>query len=228
MGIWLFDEGKGETAKDSSGNNNDGTLKNDPKWVKGKIDTALSFDGVDDYVEVPDADSLKLADTITIVAWVKLKSLDRFHGVVGKTGSIWSDASYSTRIINSNEYNFTTRTTGDAAHHELSGGTADTDWHHVVYWFSRPTKMIYVDEKKIAEDTWDHPIQTNNQTLSIGAYAWGNGLNYLMNGLIDEVGIFNVALTEDDIKDIMNKGLEGVTAVSPSGKLTTTWGDIKQ
>jgi hypothetical protein len=49
-----------------------------------------------------------------------------------------------------------------------------------------------------------------------------------MNGLIDEVGIFNVALTEDDIKDIMNKGLEGVTAVSPSGKLTTTWADMKQ
>ena len=44
VGMWLFDEGKGDTAADSSGNKNDGTLKNNPKWVDGKLDKALSFD----------------------------------------------------------------------------------------------------------------------------------------------------------------------------------------
>ena len=54
MGMWLFDEGKGDTAKDSSGNKNDGTLMNDPKWVDGKNkpSKALEFDGKDDYVIV--------------------------------------------------------------------------------------------------------------------------------------------------------------------------------
>ncbi len=59
--------------------------------------------------------------------------------------------------------------------------------------------------------------------------ADGSGEYY--NGLIDEFAIFNVALTEDDIKTIMDKGLAralGIAAVSPSGKLTATWGSIKK
>ena len=230
VGVWLFDEGTGNVAKDSSGNKNDGKLMNGPKWVDGKFGKALSFDGVDDYVEVPDSASLKIASAITIGAWVKLNTLDRFHGVMGKTGTIWSDVAYSARIINANQYNFTTSSDG-AACNELSGGTPTTDWHHVAYWFEKSTKRIYVDGAKEAETKWDGPIHTNNQNLSIGAYTWGNGLGFLMQGFIDEVGLFNIALSEDDIKSIMNQGLGralGITAVSSAGKLATTWADLKK
>ena len=45
-GMWLFNEGKGNTAADSSENGNDGKLENDPKWTKdGKFASALEFDG---------------------------------------------------------------------------------------------------------------------------------------------------------------------------------------
>jgi hypothetical protein len=47
------------------------------------------------------------------------------------------------------------------------------------------------------------------------------------SGLLDEVAIFSVALTEDLISSIMKKGLESAFAVSPAGKLATTWGNIK-
>ena len=52
-----------------------------------------------------------------------------------------------------------------------------------------------------------------------------------MQGFIDEVGLFNIALSEDDIKSIMNQGLGralGITAVSSAGKLATTWADLKK
>lgn len=52
VGMWHFDEGSGTTAKDSSGNKNDGTLKNSPKWVDGKFGKALQFDGSSSYVIV--------------------------------------------------------------------------------------------------------------------------------------------------------------------------------
>src|SRR3989344_3676813 len=52
VGYWTFDEGTGATASDSSGNNNTGTLTNGPTWTTGKIGQALSFDGVDDYVNI--------------------------------------------------------------------------------------------------------------------------------------------------------------------------------
>jgi hypothetical protein len=72
VGVWLFDEGSGEKAKDSSGRGNDGELKNNPKWVEGKFGKALEFDGKDDCVEVPDSDILDVT-AITLTAWVKGK-----------------------------------------------------------------------------------------------------------------------------------------------------------
>ena len=69
VGMWLFDDGKGDTAKDSSPNGNDGTLTNGPIWVEGKFGKALSFDGADDYVIAPDSTIL---NPYTFSAWVKL------------------------------------------------------------------------------------------------------------------------------------------------------------
>ena len=69
IGMWLFDEGKGDTAKDSSDNGNDGTLMNGAEWVDGKFGDGVSFDGVDDFVELaiqPDP----IVDGFTFSAWV--------------------------------------------------------------------------------------------------------------------------------------------------------------
>ena len=52
MGMWLFDEGKGDIATDSSDQGNDGEIHG-AKWVDGKFGKALEFDGVDNWVEVP-------------------------------------------------------------------------------------------------------------------------------------------------------------------------------
>ncbi len=53
VGVWLFDEGKGDVAVDASGNELDGILKGNPKWVDGKFGEALELDGVGAYVEIP-------------------------------------------------------------------------------------------------------------------------------------------------------------------------------
>src|SRR3989338_4761919 len=66
---YAFDEGSGTTATDTSGNNNSGTLTNGPAWSTGQYGGALSFDGTNDYVNVPDAASLDLTSW-TISAWV--------------------------------------------------------------------------------------------------------------------------------------------------------------
>jgi hypothetical protein len=71
VGYWKFDEGTGTIAIDSSGNGNTGTLTNGPQWVDGRISKALSFDGQDDYVEVPDSDSLDFTQALTLELWFK-------------------------------------------------------------------------------------------------------------------------------------------------------------
>ena len=71
VGYWKFDEGNGSVAGDSSGLGNDGTIYG-ASWVSSSPDgsTALSFDGIDDYVKVPDDFSLDLTGDMTIEAWV--------------------------------------------------------------------------------------------------------------------------------------------------------------
>jgi hypothetical protein len=70
VGYWSFNEGAGTAAMDSSGNGNTGTLINGPTWVSGKSGTALSFDGADDYVEIPETQSLNLSSALTVSAWI--------------------------------------------------------------------------------------------------------------------------------------------------------------
>src|SRR5919108_2173872 len=70
VGFWNFDEDGGLIAKDSSGNSNAGILVNERQWITGTFGAALSFDGIDDYVEVPHSDSLNLTRELTISAWI--------------------------------------------------------------------------------------------------------------------------------------------------------------
>ncbi len=79
-GYWNFDEGSGQNVYDATGYGNDGTLASstdssdeDPTWETGKVGGALEFDGVDDYVKIPDSASLDITGAITIEFWVKEK-----------------------------------------------------------------------------------------------------------------------------------------------------------
>ena len=74
VGMWKFDEGKGNTAKDSSENGNDGTLMSNPKWVDGKFGKALEFDGTN-FVDMGNDESLQFDGDVTIVCWVRPESV---------------------------------------------------------------------------------------------------------------------------------------------------------
>jgi hypothetical protein len=74
VGIWPFDEGQGNVAKDSSGKGNDGKLMGSPKWVGGKFGSALEFDGAKAYVDIGDNPALApTTNKLTVVAWVFVK-----------------------------------------------------------------------------------------------------------------------------------------------------------
>ncbi len=81
LGHWKFDDGSGLTAKDSSGKGNNGKLINGPTWVTGQIGKALKFDGVDDYVDVPNSASLNpTTGKATVSAWI---NAGRYKGPTG-------------------------------------------------------------------------------------------------------------------------------------------------
>ncbi|MHC4499339.1 MAG: LamG domain-containing protein, partial [Planctomycetota bacterium] len=85
---WKFDEGSGGTAYDSVGSN-DGTVvsgPNEPNWTGGQIGGALSFDGVDDYVDVGDKASLE-PGSFTICAWIRPDDVSSAQQIAGKYGN---------------------------------------------------------------------------------------------------------------------------------------------
>jgi len=223
MGIWLFDEGKGDIAKDSSGNQNDGTLEA-PKWVDGKFGKALEFNGVSDYVDTGD-------DPITDPGGTKILSISAWVKRATKTSKVLvairrSPGGYVLGVgvlgAGANQIKMTKYAIVDIY---LGDFPQDTDWHHLVGVWHEKGQTVYIDGDVNGEsaDTANFSAAAAGKLL-IGGDTGDQGF---ADGIIDDVGIFNVALSEDDIKDIMTKGL-GPTAVSPSGKLASTWADIKQ
>ncbi|MBI1923605.1 LamG domain-containing protein [Candidatus Poribacteria bacterium] len=235
VGVWLF-EGD---VKDSSGKRNDGklmkgaTLSNDAKFNKG----ALSLDGVDDYVLVPTSASLdSTAQNYTGTAWIKF----RRKGGAAPGGCCADDQmviAFSTNWHNIlNVFGRGGRAipgavevgSGELSPSWLSGPTPvdDNQWHHLAFTYDGAKKTIYVDGKvDIAQNTTG-----TFGVKGIDAFIGGTPTERLALGLLDEVGMFNVPLTVDDIKTIMDNGLAGtlgLVAVSPKGRLTTTWATIK-
>ncbi len=230
-GLWLFDEGKGVIAKDSSENKNDGSIKG-CKWVKGQFGSALSFNGTSDRVIIPDADSLDLLGAWTITAWVFVNKTEVNYGhIAGKRDDATSNANYAFRINNVG--------TGWEAYFwrgawqgSWGQGVVHKDvWSYMTATYDGKDVMtIYENGVKIGGGAGiGGPPPKGSAEVDIG--GWQNNNSELLDGILDEVAILNVAIAENDINDIMTKGLEkflGLTAVSPSGKLAAKWADIKK
>jgi len=221
VGMWLFDEGEGKVAEDSSGNGNDGKLMG-AKWVKGKVGNALSFDGKDNYVLIDIGGSVP--QSITLAAWI----YPIVGGVVfselgqGVINSGWHDSQMEVLFTGELKVGFWT-----GAEQGISLGKVSVNkWYNVAMTYDKSDSSIkgYVngelkDKGKLVKqyppDLWYGIGAADTTNLGSGAY---------FNGIIDEVAIFNVALSEEDIQANMKRG----TAVYPTGKLTATWADIKQ
>ena len=225
VGMWLFDEGD-DIAIDSSGNENDGELVGDLKWVDGKFDKALQFDGQTTYVDCGNAESFNITGDLTITAWVKITNNVRSF-LVGK-GTSNNDNTYFMGTGSGSMWLFGAGD-GTAYKHTVATVAEPVDvWRHVAGVKSDTTFTIYLDGVSNKSSTITLQPFKNVASLLIGRW-WPNSSDYSFKGIIDEFAIFNVAIEEQDIQTIMNQGLKGsISAVGLSSKLTTTWGSIKK
>ena len=228
VGMWLFDEGNGNKAKDSSGTGNDGKIEGGAKWVNGKFGKGLSLDGSDDYVEIAHDDSLNVGAEHTIALWFKLdKEPAGGMGVVTKDDwapGFWWDGG---------TIRHHTHDPAAQLHFIDAAWNPDTDWHHIAVTWDGDGFGVYLDADEIGEGVTTANIGRNPLTdkpLLIGIYLatgqhgqWGA----FLGAIIDDVAIFSVALDDKDIETLMNDGLKTAANIEPSGKLTTTWADIK-
>jgi len=191
-----FEENSGNATLDFSGNDNSGTIYG-ANWVDGKFGKALSFDGVDDYVQVSHNPSLSITDAITIEAWIKPSSLTPVYQEILSKGGDYNS--------NNNNYDIYLHYTRVAIHwkndvYESLTGILINTWTHIAITIDVPNLIskMYINGNLDKTFTITTVPEANTNPLVIGKYIIGSP--YPFNGLIDEVRIYNRALSEEEIK----------------------------
>jgi len=210
-GTWLLDEGAGNIAKDSSGHAYHADLKGNPAWVKGKFGHALEFQG-GSYLEIRDSSkNLSFGGTapFSITAWVKNQGGGT---VVGKfNGGIIG--AYILQIDGGGTVSFHR----EVAPWAFSGTKAlpSNDFGHVAVTYDGAVMKIYVNGAFDASQ--DRGAQNTDSVtpVLIGARLTNGAPSEFFDGVLDEVAVFNVALTEEQIREVM-KGLAFSEAVYPT------------
>ncbi len=186
VGYWSFDEGNGTTTFDSSGNNNDGqflTASSSPKWISGKVSSALQFDGVDDYVSVGDVGSVQ-----TVEFWLNdSNTTDGILELVDNTTYI----SISGSAISLTGFTSTTTYVNGVETSSLSSG-----WNHVA---------IIAD------------------AVSAASVNIGEANSDYMDGIIDEVRLYDRALSAEEVRYHYNRGGPVAHWTFDEGNGTTTY-----
>jgi filamentous hemagglutinin family protein len=207
-GYWNFDEGAGTTANDTSGNGNNGTLTNGPTWSATVAPTpqsnsqSISFDGVNDYISMPDSNALDIANgsPVSLSVWFNPSALGGKQSILAK-GAYAVEWNYGVGF-NGGNFFYARHNQGD----NLSTGAATAGaWQHLSVVFSGGQDTFYLNGvlvDSVADSGWQELPSTYG--LTVGTSFNGLALTYseFFNGLIDDIRIYNTNLTANDVAEL--------------------------
>ncbi|MBA7482721.1 hypothetical protein ES707_18215 [subsurface metagenome] len=219
VGWWKFDEGTGSTAIDWSGHGNHGAINGDPQSVAGYDGDAFEFYGIGDYVNCGNGPSLQIQDAITIAFWFKVDAFQTTWEAFLSKG----DNSYRVSRGGGD---------GDATHMGISGTSVgggngwfngnvivtDNQWHHWSGVYDGAQGKIYIDG--VLDVTSPGTGQINISTYELWIGTNSQNTNRLLHGLMDEVRIYNKALTADEIQQAMRGDTTRAWSPSPANGST--------
>ncbi len=207
LGYWKFDERTGTIATDSSGNNNHGTLMGRPVWRPegGWLGGALDFAARGDYVKVERPRGFNFApNSFSLSAWIyPRETRGRWHAIM----------EYDRNSLNGNRFGLWLDLEG-RLHFRVGqntwqgpDGLTPNQWYQVAATYNATTHAmdIFVDGQLVATATQQRGFTTPMaSTLTIGAN--GAGDDEFFSGLIDDVRVFRVALSEEDVMTLAGAG----------------------
>lgn len=227
VGYWKFDG----NADDSSGNGYHGTENGGTAYVPGKFDQAIDLEDMGAYVVVPNSEDIKLLSTgtYTVSVYVKPSNTNHgdilFHGLGCSTWASWflgvAGGEPDAPLV-ANSFVFAVRTSNGSAYTGVSSKASEGAWIHVAATYDGSTLKLYVDGKESNSVKTEDLPWNSNEKLHIGGDPGCGGRSWY-TGLMDDVRIYNRAMNENEIVQLM----KGSEAVSPSGKLAVTWSHIK-
>ena len=214
-----FEEGTGGTVADGSGNANSGTISGATWTTSGKYGKALTFDGVNDRIAVSSSSSLQLTAGVTLSAWVKPAAAFGYKLALGQAGV--SDLTYG--LYSS----LPSPLPSARAHGSATSGATPVplnQWSHLAMTYDGAMLRLYVGGTQAAQYAMS-VAPTSSGALSIGGHLspaqW-------FNGALDEVRVYNRALTAQEVQGDRDTSVATQTAPPPPAAgepvLTTTYG----
>ncbi|MCF7973541.1 MAG: discoidin domain-containing protein [Phycisphaerae bacterium] len=205
---WGFDEGTGTLAVDGSGNGNDGTINGAAAWVPGVHGQALSFHGGDAFVST-EFSLLNGLDAFTLAGWVSADNTSSYASLFGQNDLI--------------EFGFTSENGGGVGTW-MAGNNwvylgADypfsyPSWHHLAITGDATRVVIYIDGQEQASDEAGMTSGTSGFLFSIGANVF-NTTGDPVQGEIDDVWVYSRALSQQEIKSLMQGAVGPELASAP-------------
>ena len=210
VGWWKLDDGSGTSAADSSGNGNTGTLFNTPTWTtSGMNNGALTFSATGEHVDAADVASLEISGSWTVATWVNpsaLPSAGNTAALLAKYAS--GPANYLLLINNGYQCAGLGWSVGfDSSDHNnhydcVASSISVGTWYHVVgVWNSSSSNIyLYVNGQLIGTaNESETPASGSGSTFQIGE---NNGGSSWFNGTLDDVRVYNRALSATDIETL--------------------------
>ncbi len=231
VGHWTFDgkdtvwtSATAATTLDKSGNGNTGTLTSmsrSTSVVTGKFGQALQFDGSDDYIDGVTPNISGTTSAFSVSVWIKTAGASSdYDGLVE-----WSDASnrrYGIDLDQTGDPLFVYATSSSVRFREATGANADdSKWHHLVGIYTDASTMPIVYMDTVSRNLGSEiapaaPLGAND--LKIGDLT---GPTKKFGGTIDDVRIYNRALTASEVMQLYNQGGTKL-GVTPTVTSTTT------
>src|SRR3989344_4023290 len=209
VGLWHL-EGD---ASDSSGSGNDGSLVGNVDCsVAGKFGQGCRFDGEGDYVNFGDVTFLDNIQAFTVSFWMKTSSTEVSSSQmpVSKSGS--SDQTFQFQMSTIEQLLFGVRNSSGSSVTTLVLGLTNTEWQHIVGVYNGTNILLYANAALGAQNNLTGPTKDSIYALSIGSRGL---VSRFWNGSIDEVAIFNRALSAEEIQELYN--------AAPSQACTENW-----
>jgi glucose/arabinose dehydrogenase/chitodextrinase len=197
VAAWGMNEGSGSGVADASGNGNNGSVSG-AVWAAGRYGQALRFDGVNDVLVIPDSSSLDLTTALTFEAWVyPTATLSSWKAILQKE----VDAYFLNASTNNNRLGVGGTFSGVCCT-VLRGpsGLTPNQWTHVAATYDGAWLRLYVNGVQVASRTRSGSLEVNALPLRIGGSTYPGEF---FPGLIDEVRIYNRALSAAEISQDM-------------------------
>jgi len=206
VGHWRLDDGSGLIAADDR-YTSDGVLynMNGNEWTTGKISGALEFNGSNDYIQIPHDSSLNGTTQLTYAAWVYPHSWSGVRQIMSK--SVHGGGSGRAQMGVFSEGNILYGRAETNSGRKNIGTTLTTlnEWAHIAVVFDSVSMSIYIDGSLANSMTFSNTslIQTTDD-ICISKRVGTN--QYYFNGLIDDVRVYNRAISSSEILTIYNLG----------------------